>query len=140
MDDNRITGAARNVEGKIEDAAGALSGDVATQIRGKIEQGVGEIQAVIGKAKDAGATMADAASSFVKQATTTGAKAASALQDAAKKASSDANEIGGRVYEDARRASQSLARSVEEQPLAALLVAAAIGYGIAYLVHRRKTD
>jgi uncharacterized protein YjbJ (UPF0337 family) len=140
MDDNRITGAARNIEGKIEDAVGALSGDVATQLRGKIDQGVAEFQAAIGKAKEAGATMADAAATFVKQASNTGAKAASALQDAAKKASTDATEIGERVYGDARRASQSLARTVEEQPLAALLVAAAIGYGIAYLVHRRRAD
>ena len=137
MDDNRITGAARDAEGKIEDAVGALSGDVAMQLRGKIEQGMGDIQAAIGKARDAGATIADAASTFVKQATTGGAKAASVLQDAARKGSTDAGEIGGRVYEDARRASQSLARTVEEQPLAALLIAAAIGYGIAYLVHRR---
>ena len=43
------------------------------------------------------------------------------------------------VYEQGRRAGEYLTRNVNEYPLAAVLVAAAIGYGIGYLIHGRSS-
>ena len=123
MDQDRIKGAVRNVEGKIEDAAGGLTSDTRTQIEGKVDQAAGIVQSAFGKAKDD-------ASYIVKQATEVGATAASAVQDAAQKAGAQASDVGERLYNEGRRA-------VQEQPVAAVLVAAAFGYVIASLVHRR---
>lgn len=59
------------------------------------------------------------------------------VQDTAHKAGAQAAELGGRVYQQGRRAGQSLGQAFGQQPLGTVLVAAALGYGIAYLVHRR---
>jgi uncharacterized protein YjbJ (UPF0337 family) len=44
MDVNRLKGTARDVGGKVEDAVGGLTGDSATQGRGKVNQAVGQAQ------------------------------------------------------------------------------------------------
>jgi uncharacterized protein YjbJ (UPF0337 family) len=139
MDENRIKGAARNVEGKIEEAVGGLTGDTRTKLEGKLHEGAGKVQSAFGKAMDdiGGTAIVDRASSFVKQATAAGENAASVVQDAAQKAGAQASDFGERLYDESRRAGQSIGRTIEEQPLAAVLVAAAIGYAIAYLMHRR---
>jgi uncharacterized protein YjbJ (UPF0337 family) len=123
MDENGIKGAVKNVEGKIEDAVGGLTGDTRTQIEGKLDQGAGKVQSAFGKAKDE-------ASYIVKQATAAGETAASAVQDVAQRAGAQASDVGERLYEEGRRA-------VQEQPVTAVLVAAAIGYVIGALFHRR---
>jgi uncharacterized protein YjbJ (UPF0337 family) len=140
MDENRIKGAVRNAEGKVEEeAGGGLTGDARTKLEGKLEQGAGKVQGAFGRAIDdlGGAAIADRAASFVEKATAVGESAASAVQDAAQKAGAHASDFGERLYDNSRRAGQSIGRSIEEQPLAAVLVAAALGYAIAYLMHRR---
>jgi uncharacterized protein YjbJ (UPF0337 family) len=52
MNSDRIEGAARDVGGKIEDAAGGLMGDATTQIRGKADQVAGKAQQAYGQAVD----------------------------------------------------------------------------------------
>jgi uncharacterized protein YjbJ (UPF0337 family) len=52
MDDNRVEGAARNIGGKIQEAVGDLTGDAATQVRGKINQAAGRAQNAVGGAGD----------------------------------------------------------------------------------------
>jgi ElaB/YqjD/DUF883 family membrane-anchored ribosome-binding protein len=139
MEENPNTGVARNGGGKIEDTATQGTGDARTKLEEKLDQASGKIQSIIGGAVDAlgDIPIADRASSLVKQATAAGAKAASSLEDAAHTVSDQASDIGGRLYDDARRAAESLGRTVEEQPLTSVFIAAALGYGIAYLMHRR---
>jgi uncharacterized protein YjbJ (UPF0337 family) len=52
MDENRIEGGIRNVGGKLQDAAGGLTGDAATQARGKVNQAAGQAQQAYGQALD----------------------------------------------------------------------------------------
>jgi uncharacterized protein YjbJ (UPF0337 family) len=52
MDENRFEGAARNIGGKMQDAVGGLTGDAATQARGKINQAAGQAQQAYGAAVD----------------------------------------------------------------------------------------
>jgi uncharacterized protein YjbJ (UPF0337 family) len=52
MDENRIEGAARNFAGKIQDAAGAITGDSATQARGQANRAAGAAQGAYGQALD----------------------------------------------------------------------------------------
>jgi len=52
MDENRVEGVIRDIGGKIQDAAGGLTGDTATQVRGKINQAAGQAQQAYGDALD----------------------------------------------------------------------------------------
>jgi uncharacterized protein YjbJ (UPF0337 family) len=52
MDENRFEGTARNVAGKVQDAVGGLTGDTATQLRGKTRQVAGQAQDTYGEAAD----------------------------------------------------------------------------------------
>jgi uncharacterized protein YjbJ (UPF0337 family) len=53
MDENRVSGTAKNIGGKIEEGAGALVGDARTQIQGKLDQASGAAQDLYGQAADA---------------------------------------------------------------------------------------
>jgi uncharacterized protein YjbJ (UPF0337 family) len=52
MDENEIEGAARNIGGKIQDAAGGLTGDAKLQANGKWNQAAGKAQQTFGEAAD----------------------------------------------------------------------------------------
>ena len=51
-DHDRIEGAAKNIGGKIKEAAGKVTGDTKLQAEGKAEQLEGKIQNAVGGAKD----------------------------------------------------------------------------------------
>ena len=53
MDEDRISGTARNVGGKIEEGVGRLTGDARTQIQGKLDQAAGAAQDLYGQTADA---------------------------------------------------------------------------------------
>ena len=53
MDENRISGTARNAPGKIEEGVGNLVGDSRTKIQGKLDQASGAAQDLYGQAADA---------------------------------------------------------------------------------------
>jgi uncharacterized protein YjbJ (UPF0337 family) len=52
MDENRVSGTARNIAGKAEETVGSVVGDSATQARGAARQAVGEMQNMYGQAVD----------------------------------------------------------------------------------------
>jgi len=52
MDENRVEGATRDIGGKVQDAVGGLTGDAATQLRGKANQAAGQAQNLYGQAID----------------------------------------------------------------------------------------
>ena len=58
MDENRITGTARNLGGKVEEGVGRVTGDAKTQVRGVADQAAGAAQDLYGQVRD---TAADAA-------------------------------------------------------------------------------
>ena len=77
------------------------------------------------------------------------------ITDVAEKAQTAAGEAGGTVrdaaietakqvgdaaktYRQGQRASEYVSQNTAAQPLPALLIAGAIGYGIAYMTHGRK--
>lgn len=43
-------GKAKQVKGKLNDVAGAIKGDTAQQIKGKIQKGAGKVQEAMGRA------------------------------------------------------------------------------------------
>jgi uncharacterized protein YjbJ (UPF0337 family) len=50
MDENRISGAAKNLAGKMEEGLGRATGDAKTRIQGQARQTEGSIQELYGKA------------------------------------------------------------------------------------------
>jgi uncharacterized protein YjbJ (UPF0337 family) len=59
MDENRLSGTAKNLGGKVEEGLGRATGDARTQAQGQMKQAEGSVQDIYGQAKD---TTADAIS------------------------------------------------------------------------------
>ncbi len=47
------------------------------------------------------------------------------------------SDAAAKTYAQGAQAAEYVSRDTAEQPLLALLVAAAVGYGIAYMIHAR---
>ena len=56
-------------------------------------------------------------------------------QELARRAREQASMATDALYQQGARAGEYLSRNVNEYPLAALLIAGAVGYGLAYLIH-----
>jgi len=78
------------------------------------------------------------AASLGKLAKSMGESAASTAQGAAKRAGTQISDIGEQLHYKSRRAQRSIGRSAAEDPIATVLLAAAFGYGVGYLLHRRR--
>jgi uncharacterized protein YjbJ (UPF0337 family) len=59
MDENRITGTARNIGGKVEEGFGRITGDAQSELNGKAKQVAGAAENLYGQAKDAAAGFTD---------------------------------------------------------------------------------
>ena len=68
MDEHRVTGAARNAGGRIEEGLGRVAGDPKSQVRGVLDQAQGTAENLYGQAKDAASSATESvrktASSF----------------------------------------------------------------------------
>ena len=85
-------------------------------------------------AQTSAATLARQASEAGRQAM---AQAGELVQGAAREAGNQATQAATNLYQRSSRAGDFIAQYAAEQPVTALLVAGAIGYGLAYLIHRR---
>ena len=52
-DQDRIEGAAKNIGGKLKEAAGKLTGDEKLKVEGRADQVAGKVQNAVGGVKDA---------------------------------------------------------------------------------------
>jgi uncharacterized protein YjbJ (UPF0337 family) len=53
MDENRISGTARNVAGKVEEGLGRVAGDATSEFKGKLDEAAGAAQDLYGQTADA---------------------------------------------------------------------------------------
>lgn len=111
MDKDRIAGSAKDFAGKVEGAVGGLTGDAKTQAEGRAREAAGTVQNLYGQAKDAASDVADAAASYAR----------------------DAYDNSGDTIRDGQKA---MAKTVQDNPLGALLVAGGIGFALALLMTR----
>ena len=111
MDKDRIAGSAKDFAGKVESTVGGLTGDAKTQAEGRAREAAGTAQNLYGQAKDAASDVADAAISYAK----------------------DAYDNSGDTFRGGQKA---VAKSVQDNPLGALLVAGGIGFALALLMTR----
>jgi uncharacterized protein YjbJ (UPF0337 family) len=61
MDEDRISGTAKNIGGKVEESFGRTTGDTKTQAEGIAKQVSGTAQDMYGQARDAASNMSDTA-------------------------------------------------------------------------------
>lgn len=111
MDKDRIFGTAKEFAGKAEGAIGDATGDKETQASGRAREAAGSVQDLYGQAKDAAREAADTAANYAK----------------------DAYENRG---ETIRSGQQALSKTVQENPLGALLLAGGLGLALGLLLTR----
>jgi uncharacterized protein YjbJ (UPF0337 family) len=68
VDEDRLTGTAKNLGGQAEQAYGRATGDLKSQLQGKARQVEGAAQDVYGQAKDAAASAAEAVGDHAREA------------------------------------------------------------------------
>jgi uncharacterized protein YjbJ (UPF0337 family) len=64
MDEDRLSGTAKNLGGKVEEGVGRATGDAKTQFRGQMNQAEGSAQDLYGRAKDSTGDAIDAVAKF----------------------------------------------------------------------------
>jgi ElaB/YqjD/DUF883 family membrane-anchored ribosome-binding protein len=77
------------------------------------------------------------ASNLGEQARTAIGEVGATAEELAHRAREQASVATDALYQQATRTGEYLSRNVNEYPLPALLIAGAIGYGLAYLIHTR---
>ena len=80
-------------------------------------------------------TARDMANHAAEQARSAMAKAGETAQDLASRAREQAAPAAQAVYDQGARAGEYVTSNVHQYPTTALLIAAAVGYGLAYLIH-----
>src|SRR5580692_11823259 len=106
MDNDRMSGSAKDFAGKVEGAIGDIAGDAKTQAAGRVREAAGTAQNLYGQAKDTARETTEAAANYAKQA----------------------YENSGDAFRDG---SQALSKKVQESPLSSLLIAGGIGFALA---------
>jgi hypothetical protein len=87
--------------------------------------------------KEGIAGAAEKAGNFAEKTRTVAAEAANTVHGATIEAGKTLSDAATEVHRQGVKAGEYLSQSTAEQPLLALLLAGAVGYAIAYLVHRR---
>jgi len=126
-------------EAAVSDAAakvGDTLGEFAAESKKMAQDKIDQAKPVLRDLRETAGAAMDKATDLAHKASTAGAQAVDAIQGAARDVGSQASRAATAVYEQSARAGGSVTRYTTEQPLTALLIAAAIGYGIAYLIHR----
>lgn len=124
VDTDRIVGGAKEAVDKVQGAAGDFAGSNRDSVEGRFREAQGEAQNVYGQVKDKARDIADRAGDVASDA-----------YDRAGDIAGEAYERSGSYLRDGRAA---VGARVEENPLVALLIAGAVGYGLALLVHGRR--
>lgn len=101
-----------------------------------VQDNAHQSKSVLRDLQESAAAAVDKTADLARKVSTAGAQAVDAVQGAARGVGNQASQAASTVYEQGARAGGSVSRYTAEQPLTALLIAGAIGYGLAYLVHR----
>jgi uncharacterized protein YjbJ (UPF0337 family) len=111
MDEDRIAGSTKDVAGKVEGSLGDMTGDAKTQASGRVREAAGTVQNLYGQAKDAAREAGEAAANIAK-------------------------DVYEKPAETLRGSTQAVTKTVQENPLGALLIAGGIGFALALLMTR----
>lgn len=162
VDTDRITGAARELGGKVQGAVGDLTGSKRDSLEGRAREAAGQAEGVYGQAKD---TIRGAAEHVADTARDLGGKLHDAVDDrlgsddvetrvrraqgavedqyvraerGVRRAADEAYDYAEDAYERGghylRRGTREVSHQVAEYPLASLLIAGLAGFGLGLLV------
>ncbi|QYE36412.1 MULTISPECIES: CsbD family protein [Sphingosinicellaceae] len=120
MNDDEFHGGARYVGGKVEKAIGDVVDSRDWKVDGVVDQVAGGVQHSYGRAK-----------SIVENVIDNAPELAAEARDRLKAA-------GERLAESAQNGARVAAQTVQEQPVLLALVSAAVGYGLARMIHGRR--
>jgi ElaB/YqjD/DUF883 family membrane-anchored ribosome-binding protein len=132
MDQQQGQAAMSDAAAKVGDTVGNLTTEAGKVVQDKIDQA----KPVLREFRESASAAMDKAADLAQKASNAGVQAVDAVQGVARDVANQATQAANAVYQQGARAGGSVSRYAAEQPLTALLVAAAIGYGIAYLIHR----
>lgn len=121
MNKDEFQGGARYVGGKIEKAVGDVAGSRDWKVDGVVDQVAGGVQHTFGRAKEVIGDAIDSA------------------PELAEEARERLKAVGEHVSKSAQKGSKAATRTVGNQPLLWPLAALAAGYGLAWLIHGRRT-
>lgn len=111
MNLDRMSSTVKEIGGEAERAIGDAIGDRGAQVGGRLRSAEGRAEKVFADTRDA-------------------------VRDAAEDVSGYAGQSYERGARSLREGGQTVAQQVAEKPLAALLVAGLVGYGLGLLIHR----
>ena len=115
---------------------GDTVGDLAARSEKVVHDKIDQAKPVLRDLQESAGAVMDRAADLAQKASSAGALAVDTVQGAARDVANQASQAAATVYQQGARAGGSVSRLAAEQPLTALLIAAAIGYGAAYLIHR----
>ena len=67
MDEDRVTGTAKNIGGKIEEGLGRITGNAQNQLKGQARQVAGAAEDLYGQAKDTASSFTDLVQRTIEQ-------------------------------------------------------------------------
>ncbi len=144
MDQQRVEGSVSDTAAKIDNTVSNLAAQTEAGVQGKLDQGKGilyDLRASAGEAMDKATDLARKASTVGGQAVARAGyaieQASDAIQGAACEVGNTAGQAVTKLCQQGGRAGGYVSRYTADQPLTALLIAGALGYGLAYLIHRR---
>ena len=104
---------------------------------GKLAQDrVDQSKSVLRDLQESAAAAVDKTADLARKVSAPAVQAADTIQGIARDVGNQVGQAASTVYEQGARAGGSVSRYTAEQPLTALVIAGAIGYGLAYLIHR----
>jgi len=133
MDQQGNEAAMSDAAAKVGETVDNLTAEAGKLVQDRIDQ----TKPVLRELRESAGAAMDKAADLAHKASNAGVQAVGAVQGVARDVANQASQAASAVYQQGARAGGLVSRYTAEQPLTALLVAAAIGYGIAYLIHRR---
>lgn len=134
-----VRSAVSGAAGAARDAANRTAGQASSAVAkaGETAQDLANRAGEQVRSAASGATEAarNAANRAAGQAAPAIGKVTGVAQDLANRAREQAGPAAQAVYDQGTRAGEYVTRNVHQYPATALLIAAAVGYGLAYLVH-----
>jgi ElaB/YqjD/DUF883 family membrane-anchored ribosome-binding protein len=132
MDQQRGEDVVSDATEKVGNTVSDLGAKADKIVQDKVDQG----KSVLRDLQAGAAAAVDKTADLARKVSAPAVQAADAIQGIARDVGNQVGQTASTVYEQGARAGGSVSRYTAEQPVTALVVAAAIGYGIAYLIHR----
>jgi hypothetical protein len=138
MDERRVESTAKDAAEKVGEGATDLANQTQANLQGRIDQG----KAMFENAKASAGDVAERATSIARDVSTAGAqavgKASEVIQGVTREVGNQTSQTATALYRQGSAAGGSIVQFTSEQPVAALLLAAGLGYVLGYLIHHPR--